>query len=118
VGHPIGVPAVPRIRLGLCAALELLGLVALAWWGFDVGAGVLGKLMLGVGVPVAAAALYASFVVPRQPVEISAALRLIVQGGVYAGAAVALAAIVAPGVGTAYAASAAFALALTARRVA
>ncbi len=118
MGDPFSVSSVPRTRLGLSAALELLALIALAWWGFEAGAGVVGKLMLGVGVPIAAAALWGAFVAPRSPVEISAALRLLVQAAVFGGAAVALSAVAAPGVGTAYAAAAAFALALTARAAA
>ncbi len=100
-------------------ALELLALTALAWWGFDTGDGLIGKLGLGAGVPLAAAALWGAMVAPRRPVDVSAGVRHFVELAGLAGAAAALAQVVSPdaaGVFAAVAVANAALLSVTQRR--
>jgi hypothetical protein len=49
--------------------LELFALGALEYWGFETGNGTLPKIALGVGAPLAAAVVWATFVSPQAPVE-------------------------------------------------
>jgi hypothetical protein len=53
--------------------LELCMLGALAWWGFETGDGAATQVLLGVGVPVAAAVVWGMFIAPkaRHPVPLA-----------------------------------------------
>ncbi|MFE6663284.1 YrdB family protein [Streptomyces sp. NPDC057697] len=45
--------------------VELAALGALGWWGFATGEGVAGRLLLGLGAPLAAAVVWGMFAAPR-----------------------------------------------------
>ena len=52
-------------NLALRFLLELATLVALGYWGFTVGDGLLLKIVLGLGAPLAAIVLWGLFGAPR-----------------------------------------------------
>lgn len=70
--------------------LELCALAALCYWGFKTGTGPISKAVLGIGVPLAAAVLWGTFVAPAAPVSVPGALRLLLELAVFGGAAAAL----------------------------
>jgi hypothetical protein len=70
---------------------ELGSLAALAFWGFSVPAGAVARVLLGVGLPVAAAVLWGLFAAPRAVIRIPALVavtKVAVQGGAVAALAV------------------------------
>jgi hypothetical protein len=76
----------------LAFAAELGSLAALAFWGFTVPAGTAGRVLLGIGLPAAAAALWGLFAAPRAAVRVPAlvvATKVAVQGGAVAALAAA-----------------------------
>lgn len=79
--------------LGVRFVLELSALAALGSWGFQRPAGALVKLGLGIGVPVAVAAMWATFIAPEAPISTPSVLRLGLEVSVFGLAAAALAAI-------------------------
>ncbi|MFG3525858.1 YrdB family protein [Streptomyces sp. NPDC047917] len=73
----------------LAFVVELAALAALARWGFATGDGVAGRLLLGVGTPVAAAVVWGMFAAPRarfRPPLVGVLLvkAVVLGGGVYA----------------------------------
>jgi hypothetical protein len=53
------------INLTVRFLLELSALAALGYWGFATGSGLLGKIVLGLGVPILAAVAWGAFVAPK-----------------------------------------------------
>jgi hypothetical protein len=51
---------------------ELAALAALGWWGFTLDAPGVVRVLAGIGVPLAAAALWGVFAAPRAPVQVLA----------------------------------------------
>jgi hypothetical protein len=78
-------------NLGLRFFLEMAALAALGYWGFQVGAGPLARVALGVGAPLIAAVVWGLFVAPKATMNAPEAVRLLVQAAVFGGAALALA---------------------------
>lgn len=73
------------INLALRFLLEIAALVAIGYWGFDQHSGIW-RFIIGIGGPVIAAALWATFAVPddpsrsgRAPVPIPGVLRLVLE---------------------------------------
>lgn len=64
-------------NLALRFLLELCALAALGYWGFKTGAGLIPKIGLGIGAPLAAAAVWGTFVAPGAAV--ARALRLLLE---------------------------------------
>jgi hypothetical protein len=62
------------IGLGLHFLLELCGLAALIYWGFQTGEGLM-KIVLGVLLPLLAAAAWGIFRVPNDPGKAPVAVR-------------------------------------------
>lgn len=54
------------INLAARFILEMAGLVALGWWGWNQAEGILG-FVLALGVPILAVVLWGSFAVPDDP---------------------------------------------------
>ena len=77
--------------------LELCMLGALAYWGFETGDGAAAQVLLGVGVPVAAAVVWGMFIAPkaRHPVPIAVWIGL--QVVLFGAAALGLAAVASTG---------------------
>lgn len=54
------------INLAVRFILEMAGLVALWWWGWNQGEGIL-RFLLALGIPFLAAVLWGTFAVPDDP---------------------------------------------------
>jgi len=54
------------INLAVRFILEMAGLAALGWWGWNQGEGIL-RFMLALGIPFLAAVLWGTFAVPDDP---------------------------------------------------
>ena len=54
------------VNLAVRFVLEITGLVALGWWGWNQADGILG-FVLALGIPVLAAVLWGTFAVPDDP---------------------------------------------------
>jgi hypothetical protein len=79
-------------NLALRFALELAMLAALAYWGFHTGHSLIADLVLGLGAPLLAAAVWGVYAAPRSARRLQGGALLAVQSAVFAAAAVALAA--------------------------
>lgn len=69
--------------------LELCALAALAYWGATTGPLVV-NVLLGIGAPLVAAAVWGRWAAPRSPRRLHGASRLIFESVVFAAGAVAL----------------------------
>ncbi|NIJ14014.1 hypothetical protein FHU38_004358 [Saccharomonospora amisosensis] len=74
----------------LAFLFELAALAALGYWGFSVGGSLPLKVVLGVGSPALAAAVWGLFAAPRARFQLSVAGVLVVKAAVFAAATVAL----------------------------
>jgi hypothetical protein len=54
------------INLAVRFILEIIGLVALGWWGWNQADGI-ARFALALGIPLLAAALWGTFAVPDDP---------------------------------------------------
>ena len=54
------------INLAARFILEIAGLVALGWWGWNLAEGIL-RFLLALGIPFLAAVLWGTFAVPNDP---------------------------------------------------
>lgn len=77
------------INLGLRFILELAALFALGYWGSQQGSGIV-SVLLAVGLPVIAAAVWGIFAVPndpsrsgKAPVVVSGLVRLLIEGALF-----------------------------------
>jgi hypothetical protein len=77
-------------NLALRFLLELCALVALGYWGFKTGGGLMAKIGLGIGAPLAAAVVWGVFVSPQAPVQLPGFLVLVLQVLVFGAAAAGL----------------------------
>jgi hypothetical protein len=75
--------------------LELCALAALAYWGATTGPLVV-NLLLGIGAPLVAAAVWGTLAAPRSSRRLSTGPRIAVESAVFAAAALALVAVGAP----------------------
>jgi Protein of unknown function (DUF2568) len=64
------VELIKSANLVLRFLLELCALVALAYWGFQTGRGLIVKIALGIGVPLLAAVVWATLVAPNAAVRL------------------------------------------------
>ncbi|WP_051970046.1 YrdB family protein [Kitasatospora azatica] len=55
---------------GLAFLIELAALGFLAWWGWSTGGGLLVHLLLGLGAPLLAAAVWGRYAAPRAKVKL------------------------------------------------
>lgn len=97
---------------GLRFVLELCGLAALAYWGFTANAGVL-QWVLGIGLPVLVAVVWATFITPNSSSAVGDPGRLLLELAVFGAAVAALAAAGHPRLAIALAAATAVHLVLT-----
>ncbi|TQF04190.1 DUF2568 domain-containing protein [Kitasatospora acidiphila] len=86
---------------GLAFLLELAALAWLAWWGWTIGPGPAGRLLLGLGSPVLAAVLWGRYASPRAAVRLPLPGVLAVKAVVFLAASAALGTVVGwlPGLG-------------------
>ncbi|MEU0782759.1 YrdB family protein [Streptomyces sp. NPDC006173] len=74
----------------LAFLLELAALAFLSWWGFGTGGNAALRIVLGVGVPLAAIVLWGLFAAPKARLRPALALVLLVKALVLVGSAAAL----------------------------
>ena len=84
--------AIKGANLALRFLLEIGALVAFAYWGFSVGDGWAGKLLLGIGIPLLVGIIWSIFVAHRSAVSTPVAAKGILGLIILEAAAVALAA--------------------------
>jgi hypothetical protein len=78
------------VNEGLAFLFELLALAALAWWGAVVGSGLALHLVLGIGLPLVAAAIWGVFASPRAMVRLPPAGVLAAKAVVFGSAVLAV----------------------------
>jgi hypothetical protein len=66
-------------NLALRFLLELCALAALGYWGLETGRRPIAKIGLGIGTPLAAAAIWATLVAPGAAVPVPGALRFLLE---------------------------------------
>jgi len=73
------------VNLALRFILEIAGLVALGWWGWNQSEGIL-RFVLAFGIPILAAVLWGTFAVPddpsrsgKAPVQVPGIVRLLLE---------------------------------------
>lgn len=71
------------INLVVRFVLEIVVLVALAWWGFSASGDLVVRLIAGLGAPLAVMAVWATFVSPRAPRRLPDPTRLGVEVAVF-----------------------------------
>ena len=81
---------------GLKFVLELCMLAALAYWGAQAGGSTAADVVLAIAAPLLAAAVWGRYAAPRSPRRLPRARRVALESGVFAVAAVGLAAAGAP----------------------
>lgn len=74
---------------GLAFLLEVVAIVALAWWGFTAGGNIVASIVLGVGTPVAAMVLWGLFAAPRARFKVALPFVLLVKAVVFGAGALA-----------------------------
>jgi hypothetical protein len=77
-------------NLAVRFVLELSALIVLGAWEYSVGGGWAAKVGLAVGVPVAAAVIWGTFVSPRAAVPVPGTVQILLQVLIFGAAAVAL----------------------------
>jgi uncharacterized protein DUF2568 len=78
--------------LVLLFALELVAVVALAYWGFTMDTGLAMRFVFGLGMPALAVLLWAMFAAPKARIRVSGAAVVAVKILVYGAAVLAIAA--------------------------
>jgi hypothetical protein len=78
--------------LVLLFALEIVAVVALAFWGFTMDASLLARCLFGIGAPAVAVLLWAMFAAPKPRIPVSGAAVVGVKILVYGAATLAIAA--------------------------
>ena len=80
------------INLAVRFFLEIVALLALGWWGWNQGEGIL-RFVLALGIPLLAAALWGTFAVPgdpsrsgKAPVPVPGIVRLVLELAILAAA--------------------------------
>jgi hypothetical protein len=91
-------------NLGMRFLLELCALVALGYWGFRTSDQLLLKLVLGLGAPLIAAALWATLGAPAAQAKLSGGLHLALEVVIFGAASLALVKADQPGLAGAFAA--------------
>ncbi|MFL5656727.1 MAG: YrdB family protein [Ktedonobacteraceae bacterium] len=77
-------------NLALSFSLELCVLVALGYWGFQIGQGTIAKIGLGIGAPMVAMVVWALFGAPKSAWRLQGPWFLILRVVFFGSAAVAL----------------------------
>ncbi|MBO2453591.1 YrdB family protein [Actinomadura barringtoniae] len=99
---------------GLSLLLEVVAVFVLAWWGFGVGDNAVVHVILGVGAPLAAMALWGAFAAPKAKIKAPLPVVLLVKLIVFGAAALAFYALDQVAVAVIYAAIAILSIVLAA----
>jgi hypothetical protein len=81
---------VKSINLGLAFFLELAALMAFAFWGYAASESTIGKILLGIGVPLIGVAVWGIFAAPRSKRRLKGLALLAFKIGFFALAVLAL----------------------------
>jgi hypothetical protein len=81
----------PNINLALRFLLELCGLAAFAYWGFQSGSEAWARLVLTIGAPLCMGIVWGLFVAPRAAVKLAEPARFMLGPAILCLSAVALA---------------------------
>jgi hypothetical protein len=79
-----------ELNLAFRFILELVVLIALAIWGFGASSEPIAAVILGLGAPAIAIAVWATFVSPKAPRRLADPTRLVLEGLVFGAGALAL----------------------------
>ena len=79
-----------KVNLALRFMLEMCGLVAVSYWGFQSGSGFLMKAVLGMGSPLLMAIVWGFFVSPKAPMRVKGFRRVVLEWLIFGVAALAL----------------------------
>jgi len=71
------------VNEGLAFLIELLALASLAWWGAEVGGGLVVHLLFGIGTPLVAAVIWGVFASPKARVALPLAGLLAVKALIF-----------------------------------
>ncbi|WP_433475462.1 YrdB family protein [Spirillospora sp. CA-142024] len=88
---------------GLAFVLEIVAIIALAWWGFTTGGNILVNVVLGVATPVVAMVLWGLFAAPRARFKVALPLVLLVKAVVFGAGALGFYGVGHPGSALAFA---------------
>jgi Protein of unknown function (DUF2568) len=86
------VRALVGANLAVRFALELCALAALAYWGWQATGSTVGRVLLAIGAPLAAALLWGALVAPKAWVRARRPVRLLAEAAVFGAAVAGLAA--------------------------
>jgi hypothetical protein len=75
---------------GLALLVELAALGALAWWGARTGSSLIARVLMGVGAPLGAAAVWSAFAAPKAWIRLPMAGLIAVKALVFAAATAAI----------------------------
>lgn len=78
------------LNLGIRFILEIISLVAIGYWGFQLQAGTLVRYSVGIGVPIIIMIIWGTFGSPAAPYRLSPAYRIILQIVIFASAILAV----------------------------
>ena len=70
-------------NLAIRFLLELILLLAFGYWGFGAGESMPAKILLGIGIPLLAAAIWGRFLAPASTYRLKTPWLLIVEGGIF-----------------------------------
>ncbi|WP_252504449.1 YrdB family protein [Sporosarcina sp. Marseille-Q4943] len=79
-----------KVNLALRFMLEMSGLVAVSYWGFQTGSGFLMKSVLGIGSPLLMATIWGIFISPKAPLRGKGSGRVVLELIIFGVAAFAL----------------------------
>ena len=91
------------LALTLRFALELAAIVALAWWGFALGAPPAARVVVGIAAPLIVIVLWGAVVAPRPRLTVPGWVRELTEAAVWVAAVAALLAVGAAGLAVAFA---------------
>jgi hypothetical protein len=102
-GGELAIPGpMHAVNEALAFLLELLALAALAWWGAEVGSGLVLHLVLGIGTPLVATVVWGIFASPKPRIALPLPGVIAVKAVVFGAAAIALDAVGHPALGLAF----------------
>ncbi|MCG7344766.1 YrdB family protein [Sporosarcina sp. ACRSL] len=79
-----------KVNLAIRFMLEMCGLVAVSYWGFQTGSGFLMKAVLGIGSPFLLATIWGIFVAPKSALRVKGSGRVVLELIIFGVAALAI----------------------------
>lgn len=82
--------SIKSLNIGIRFLWEILALISFGYWGFHAASQTFLKIILGIGTPFLAAAVWGAFGSPKAPYALSGISRLVLEILVFGGATAAL----------------------------